>query len=92
MPRPKVDRPAHVPVARSLADQLRGAMTSSGLSPAALARAAGVDPAQVLRFLSGERDVRLETAGRLCDALGLHLQAAARAKGRPKSTPRGPTD
>jgi transcriptional regulator with XRE-family HTH domain len=70
-----------------LADQLRDAIGLSGRSASEVARLAEVDPAQVLRFLSGERDVRLETAGRICRALGWHLAEVARGRGRPSTAP-----
>lgn len=66
-----------------LADQLRNAIALSGLSVSELARQAEIDRAQVLRFLSRERDIRLETAGLLCDALGLQLTETGRRRGRP---------
>lgn len=77
--------------AEQLPDQLRRSIVASGLSSAELARRSGVDLAQVLRFVSGERDIRLETAGRICEALGLNLATAARARGRPSKPTRRPT-
>lgn len=38
-----------------------------------LSKKSGVAMPVIFRFLSGERDLRVETAGRLCDVLGLEL-------------------
>jgi hypothetical protein len=75
----------------SLPDQLRLAIGESGLSCSALGRLAGVDHGQVLRFLQGT-DIRLETAGRICAALGLSLAAPARPRGRPRAVARAPSE
>lgn len=55
---------------------LRAAITKSGLTHYALAKAAGVAVAQIDRFVAGERDIRLGTAARVAEALGLELKAA----------------
>lgn len=52
---------------------LRAAIAKSGLTHYALGRAAEVSPAQIDRFVAGERDLRLETAARIAAALGLEL-------------------
>lgn len=39
-----------------------------------LSEQSGVPMATIFRFLRGERDIRIETAGRLCDVLGLQLK------------------
>jgi transcriptional regulator with XRE-family HTH domain len=66
----------------NLAYQLREVIESRGLSAYAAARLAGVDPGVVSRFMTGERDIRLETDGRLAAALGLRLVEVGR-RGRP---------
>jgi hypothetical protein len=71
-----------------LGDQLRDAIAADGRSASELARAAEVDPAQVHRFLAGQRDLRLATAGYLCRVLGLRLVGQARSKGRPRAAPK----
>lgn len=69
-----------------LGDQLRAVIESRGLTAYAAGRAAGVDPGVVQRFLTGERDIRLETADRLAAALGLRLVEVGRAtRGRPRT-------
>ena len=52
---------------------LKAAIKASGLTHYALAKAAGVTAGQLDRFMSGERDLRLVTAGQLAAALGLEL-------------------
>jgi transcriptional regulator with XRE-family HTH domain len=56
-----------------LADALRQAIQASGLSYNALRRLAGVNQAQVSRFMLGERDLTIQVASRLCLALGYEL-------------------
>ena len=50
----------------------------SKLTRLELAEKAGVDQAVIWRFLNGERDIRLETADRLCEVLGLELRRRSR--------------
>lgn len=57
----------------SIAEQLRAAIEASGTAYRA-AKDSGVDVTIVQRFLNGERDLRLATAARLCEALGLELR------------------
>ena len=73
---------------RMLADELKQAITDSGLTAYALAKRAGTSPDVITRFVSGERDLRLETAGKIAAALGLGLRpidppTAATEKPRP---------
>jgi transcriptional regulator with XRE-family HTH domain len=56
-----------------LADVLRQAIKQSGLTLYAVAKTAGVDAPIVRRFMAGERDLRLATAAKLCEALNLKL-------------------
>ena len=71
-PRRAVD---HRPASRTggLGDALKRAITKSGLTHYAIGKLAACNPSQVDRFISGERDLGLETAGRIAAALGLHL-------------------
>src|SRR3954447_1740817 len=64
--------------AKGLGATLREFIRQSGLSTYALGRDAEVDPGAIQRFLSGERDLRLETAARIAATLGLDLVASAR--------------
>jgi hypothetical protein len=56
-----------------LSDQLRAAITACGLSTSAVADASGVPSPVVQRFLTGQRGITLETAGKLARYLGLAL-------------------
>jgi len=46
---------------------------TDGWTPYSLASASGVSDSQIIRFFRGERDLRFQTAERLCRALGLSL-------------------
>ncbi len=59
-----------------ISDRLRAAIAESGLSLNQLADKTGVDSGRLSRFMRGERDLTLEAAGLLCNALGLDLEAA----------------
>ena len=69
----------HQPAGRAsgigLVDALKRAITKSGLTHYAIGKLAACNPSQVDRFVSGERDLGLETAGRIAAALGLQLVA-----------------
>jgi len=62
--------------------QLRRGIRKDGRTVYAIAQAAGVAPIVVLRFVKGERDIRMETAARLAKALNLELTPKRRRKGR----------
>jgi Helix-turn-helix len=73
--------------------QLRELIEARGLTPYAVGRLADppVDPGVVSRFLRGERDLYLETAGRLAAALGLRLvEVAKRGRARPSRPAEAP--
>jgi hypothetical protein len=57
-----------------LPERLRAAIKRSGKSVYRVAQESGVAHPIILRFLSGERDIRLETAEKLAVALGLALK------------------
>ena len=61
-----------------LADVLRQAITDSAKSSYQLREETGVDHGVILRFMKGERDIRLETASKLAAAVGLVWQQKAR--------------
>lgn len=75
------------PRAQSLPDQLRAAIVATGLTNYAIAEASGVDEAQLSRFRRGS-DIRLETAGRICAAIGVEPLRLGRGRARlaPKTT------
>lgn len=67
---------------------MRDLIDSRGLTAYGAAKRAGVDPAVISRFLTGERDIRMGTADKLAAALGLRLVEVGRgAKGRGKTRP-----
>lgn len=57
-----------------LADVLRAAITESGLTHYRIGKDSGVAPQIIDRFVSGERDLKLGTAEKLCEQLGLELK------------------
>jgi transcriptional regulator with XRE-family HTH domain len=57
----------------SLPEKLRTAIRKSGKTVYRVAKESGVSHPVILRFMTGERDIRLETAEKLAAALGLHL-------------------
>ena len=76
--------PPTPPKSHDLAHQLRQLIESRGLTAYAVGQLADVDPGVVKRFLTGTRDIRLDTAGRIATALGLRLvEVAARPARRP---------
>jgi hypothetical protein len=56
-----------------LSEALRKAIRESGKSVYQIAKEADVSPIVISRFLSGERDIRLATADKMAEALGLAL-------------------
>ena len=70
--------PRALPNRHTLSYQLREIIDARGLTAYAAGQLAGVDPGVVSRFLTGQRDIRLETADRLATALGLRLVEVAR--------------
>lgn len=56
--------------------QLRAAIAASGMTQAAIAKAAGMTEAQVSRFIAGKRSLRLESAERIGRVVGLQLVAS----------------
>ena len=60
----------------SIVDELKAAIRAycdRGGTVYRLAQLSGVPQPSLHRFLSGERDLRLESAALVCEALGLHL-------------------
>ena len=60
----------------SLSHELREAIRASDRTVYQIAQDAGVSQIIISRFLSGERDIRLATADKLAESLGLKLAAA----------------
>ena len=65
---------------QTLATQLRSAIVDRDITHYQLGKDAGLSPAVIDRFISGERDVMLETAARLASALGLRLVETEKRK------------
>jgi hypothetical protein len=72
-PPPEPARKKPWSVDNGLRGVLAGRIARGRRSLSALGRRAGVDPAVIMRFIKGERDIRMETAERLCKALDLVL-------------------
>jgi transcriptional regulator with XRE-family HTH domain len=60
----------------TFAEVIRRAVRDSGKTPYAVAQESGVPQAVLSRFLRGLRSVNLDTAEKLCRALGLDLRPA----------------
>jgi DNA-binding phage protein len=58
----------------TLPERLRATIRNSGKPVYQIARESGVAHPVIFRFLTGERDIRLETAEKLAAALGLRLE------------------
>jgi len=57
-----------------LSDVLRAVIAKSGMAHIAIERATGVKRASIMRFLRGERSLRLDVADRLAAYFGLGLR------------------
>ena len=71
-----------------LADKLKAAIAKSGMTIYKLSQASGVHRSQITRFMSGERDLGLAMAEKLCAVLGLELTFAGQVKPEPKKRKR----
>ena len=60
-----------------LSQALKDALRASDKSMYQIAQEAGVSQIVVSRFLSGERDIRMATADKLAETLGLKLASAS---------------
>lgn len=67
----------------NVAEQLRAALVASGLSHNELARRSGVEQASISRFIAGTRDLRLESAAKLCELLRMELTKPKRPRKLP---------
>lgn len=71
---------------RTLTEMLKAAIEQSGLTYYRIAKAIGIDEANLGRFVRGELSVRLDKADRLAAYLGLRLTPDPDAK-PPEPTP-----
>jgi transcriptional regulator with XRE-family HTH domain len=69
-------RSACASVPGSLSETLKKAIRNSGKSEEQIANEAGVAPIVVSQFLAGDRDIRMATADKLAEVLGLKLEVA----------------
>jgi transcriptional regulator with XRE-family HTH domain len=69
------------PERTTLPDGLRQALTNSGKTSYQLMAETGVNHGVILRFMKGERDIRLETAEKLAAAVGLTVRVPPSEKG-----------
>jgi DNA-binding phage protein len=68
---------ASTSVSGRLSQALRDALRASDKSMYQIAKDAGVSQIVLSRFVSGERDIRMATADKLAEALGLKLAKAS---------------
>jgi len=68
---------AQGPEAGGISDALREAIKASPKSVFQICKDSGISPIVVSRFLSGERDIRLATADRLAQTLGIRVAAGS---------------
>lgn len=58
---------------QTLPETLRQAIVSSELSQYRIAKESGVSAGVLSRFVNGERDLKLDTADKICKVLGFSL-------------------
>ena len=66
--------------AASPSESLRAAILKSGLSLSEIARRAGIDGSQVIRFIERKRTLTLPAVDALAEVLGLSLTRTVRRK------------
>ncbi|MCG3138986.1 MAG: hypothetical protein HJJLKODD_02858 [Phycisphaerae bacterium] len=66
----------------SLHKSILAAIKKDGRSLYQLAIDSGVSRGQLVRFVNGERDLRMSAAGKLVEALGLELRPKRKSKGK----------
>ena len=64
----------------NIRDQLKAEIEEAELTVYAIAKAADIAPGLISRFMSGERDMRLESAAKVAEVLGLELRSTKRRK------------
>ena len=62
----------------TISQTIRQAIESSGRTVHEIGQASGVNHAVILRFMSGERSLRLDTADKLAEAVGVSATIAKR--------------
>lgn len=71
---------------KSLGDIIRAEIQRQGRTAYQLREETGVEASVISRFLNGERDLRLATANKLCEALKLELKLAASVRRKHSQT------
>ena len=67
-------------MALTLSESLRKAIEKAGYTNYALSQLSGVSQSVLNRFVSGERDITLETASKIAAAIGLELKPKSAKK------------
>ncbi len=60
------------------AKQLKAAIRDSGLTVYEIAKRADFEPDSLYRWLAGDRDMRLSTAGAIMEVLGMELKTKSK--------------
>ncbi len=63
---------------KTISDQLKKAIQDSGKSRYQISKESGVSQPQLSRFMSSERDLRLQSVDEICKALNLELKQKGR--------------
>jgi len=58
---------------KNISDELKAAIETAGVTKYAIAHNSGVTWEQIHRFMTGQRDLRLESAAKLAESLDLVL-------------------
>jgi transcriptional regulator with XRE-family HTH domain len=72
----------------NMADVIRRTISKQGWSLYRLGIKTGVDSGRLSRFMTGNRDLTLQAAGRLADALGLRLVDPSKGRPIPRKAPK----
>jgi transcriptional regulator with XRE-family HTH domain len=75
---------------QTLAEQLREAITRSGITLYKLSQESGIDRSQLSRFMRGERDMSLLVTDKLTQVLGLQFCENPGGNEAPKAPPATP--
>ncbi len=67
---------------KNIIEVLQQAIESDGRAVYRLGKESGVSPEAIYRFVAGEHDIRLVTASKLADVLGLELRSRKKTRKR----------
>ncbi len=68
----------------TIAEQLRRAIERSGKTRYRISQESGIAQAVLSRFVNGERDLKVDTADKLCAALGVRVVLESPPAKKPK--------